>query len=125
MKKKKIAEKSIPMRIPIKLLKKIEKRGNGDFRAGLFHMDTVCEVVENDPVIILQKGLENYGNLIKAFASENHYQHYLNSNLPAMLNKFNKTGLVDNRILNSRLEKPISKFLENDKEEKNDILPSD
>jgi len=115
-KHQKNVEKSIPKRIPNKVLKKIEKRGNGDFRAGLYKMDSICDLVERDPSILLQKELEHFGGLIQAFASENHYEHYQKGNVASFLLKFIKTGRLDTNMINNRVEKPISSFEEDDKE---------
>lgn len=116
---KKKDEKSIPKRIPINLIRKIEKRGGGDFRAGLYHMDAKCDILDRDPSILMEKKLEEFVQTIQACASENHYEHYMQSNLSAVLFKFIKTGRVDTEILNTRIEKPLSKFEDDNNGTKN------
>ena len=118
-------EKSPPKRIPKNLLEKIEKRGGGKgrFREGLYKMDTICEMVEKDPSLVLQNKLEEYIGAINAFASENHYEHFIESGISAVLYRFNKTGRIDKNLLFlKRPEKSIDDFEEkkDQKEEENE-----
>lgn len=99
-----------PKRIPARHLKKLEKIGNGNWRDGLSEVLNIYELVTRDPKILLEKEISHFSNLVKAFASENHFEHYIDSNLPAVLVRFIRTGRVDDSILNKRFEKPIDKF---------------
>ena len=104
-----------PKRIPERHLKKLEKIGNGNWRDGLSEVLSIYELINRDPKILLEKEVAHFSNLVKAFASDNHYEHYTDSNLPAVLIRFIKTGRVDGSILNMRLEKTIDKFEKVDK----------
>jgi len=113
MKKQKKPQKSINKRVPNRLLKKIEKRGEGKFRVGLYQMDTVCDMIERDPSILLVKELEHFGNLIHAFLPDNHHSHYVDSGLPVVLRRFIATGEVDIDFLKKvRNEKKLDEFEE-------------
>jgi len=113
LRKKHHIEKSINKRIPNNLLSKIEKRGDGKFRAGLYQMDTVCDMIERDPSILLVKELEHFGNLIHAFLPDNHHSHYVDSGLPVVLRRFIATGEIDIDFLKTvRNEKRLDEFEE-------------
>jgi len=105
--KKEISEST---RVPLAQKKKIMEVGDGSFRQGLTKLLTTFEMINKDPSILLLKEFEHFSGMIKAFASENHYEHYLKSNLPALLRSFITSGRVDTNILNGRVEKPIDSF---------------
>lgn len=102
-----------PKRIPDRIMEQLERIGNGNWRHGLDKVLNTYELIERDPSIILNKELEQFGNLIQVFSPENHFEHYMESNLPAMLRIFIKTGRIDPSILNKRAEKALDKFEEN------------
>ena len=108
--------KSESTRIPIYQKNYIKKIGNGNFRHGLAKLINTFEIVNRDPSILLLKELEHFSGMIKAFSPENHFDHYLKSNLPAVMRKFVMTGVVDGAILNGRVEKPIENFNKNQEE---------
>jgi len=117
MKKTKNSLKYPVKRIPEKTIRKLEFIGEGNWRHGLDKVLNIYDMVERDPAIILNKELEHFGNLFHTFLPENHYEHYLNSNLSALLRVFIKTGRLDVSILNSRIEKTLDNF-EKSKEKK-------
>lgn len=81
-------------------------------------MIEIYDLVNRDPSLILQRKLEEYVNTIMAFSNENHYQHFVDSGLPAVLNKFNRTGKIDiNLFLTRRPEKSIDNFTGKKEEE--------
>ena len=102
-------------RIPEKHLKKLEKIGKGNWRDGLSEVLNIYELIMRDPRVLLEKEVVHFSNLVKAFASDNHFEHYVDSNLPAVLVRFVRTGQVDGSILNKRHEKPIEEFDGEDK----------
>lgn len=108
-------------RIPIRHLMKLEKIGNGNWRDGLSEVLNIYELIMRDPKILLEKEVSHFSSLVKAFASDNHFEHYVDSNLPAVLIRFIRTGRVDGSIMHTRLEKPIDEFEE--KESKNAKKP--
>ena len=90
------------------------------FRAGLDELIAIHKLINRDPKILLQKELEHFGGLLQAFLPENHYEHYIESNLPAVINKLINKGIVDSSILNARIEKTLDRFSEKkDDKEKN------
>ena len=106
-----------PKRIPQNQLEKLAKIGDGNWRQGLTKVLNIWDETRRDPTRLLQNELEHFGDLVRAFASDNHYQHYIDSNLSAMLLKFIGTGRVDHTILNKRPEKTIDKFSKDEDEE--------
>jgi hypothetical protein len=97
-------------RIPLKYLKKLEKIGGGEWRRGLEKVINIFDIVERDPSIVLQKEFDFYTSLIKAVSSENHYEHFVDSGIPAVHFNFHKTGYVNSKYLKKRQEKPIDDF---------------
>jgi len=112
MKKTDKKDKKYPVkRIPERYLLKLKKIGDGNWRHGLDKVLDTYEIVIRDPRIILRKELENFGNIIKTFADENHYQHYIDSGMPVLLRGFVETGNVKPTVLfRKRQEKPIDEF---------------
>jgi len=111
--------KSETVRVPLNQKNKIKQIGDGNFRQGVSKLLGIYEMIQNDPTILLQKELDHFGNMVKAFANDNHYQHYLDSNMPAVLLKFVKTGRIDHKMINNRPEEKLDRFNnEFEKEEK-------
>jgi len=119
MEKKKTPKTEV-IRITIEQKKRLVKIGNGNPRHAIVELFGIYDLINRDPSILLLKELEHFSDMIKAFASENHYEHYIKSNLAAVNRRFIIKGVVDGSILNTRFEKPISEF---DKEKKHAATP--
>lgn len=106
-------EKSKPIRIPIKSLKKLEKVGKGNPRYGVERVLEIYELAEKDSVKLLENELDKFADLVKTFLPGNHFEHYIESDMPRFLMCFIRTGRVDPNILwSKRKEKPIDEFQE-------------
>ena len=111
-KSKRDQQKYPTKRISGHAMEQLTRIGGGNWKQGLDKAINTYELLERDPSLILYKEIEQFGNLIQAFSSENHFEHYMDSNLPAMLRTFIKTGRIDPSILNKRAEKALDKFEE-------------
>ena len=111
-KSKRDQQKYPTKRISSHAMKQLERIGEGNWKHGLDKAINTYELLERDPSLILHKELEQFGNLVQAFLPENHFEHYVDSNLPALLRIFIKTGRIDPSILNKRAEKALDKFEE-------------
>jgi len=117
MKSKKVpkkAQKTVTIRITIDQKQKLNTLGKGNPRNGLAEIIGVHKLVTQQPSMILNKDLELYLSHMETFCPENHYIHFTESGLQALLRCFNNTGKIDRNILLSilgkRAEKPIDEF---------------
>jgi len=108
--------KTTVLRIPNHQKKVLEKLGDGNVRNGLTEVLGIHKLVTQQPELILNKDIETYMSHMELFCNENHFEHFVDSGLPALISKFNKTGRIDRNILlsmlNKRAEKPIDDFSE-------------
>jgi len=111
MEKQKLKKETVTIRITSEQKNRLKTIGKGNHRHGLAEILGIYDLIRRDPSIILQKKLEEYTSCIQIFASENHYEHFVESGLPAVLHRFNKTGIVDKNLFTTkRQEKPIDDF---------------
>jgi len=113
-------QKTHVIRVSGELYRFYKELGSGRIQHGLIEAKTIVNLVKRDPAKVLQLAFEEYANTIKAFCPDNHYQHFVDSMLPVIHNKFHKTGEVDARILSLRRpETPIDDF---DDKKKEDVI---
>jgi len=106
-------EPSTTTRIPNNLFDKYQKIGEGNVRSGMEKTMNIYEFVEKDPSILLERELDHFSNLVKAFLPDNHYKHYVESRIPAFLVRFIRTGHIDINFLKKvREESSIEEFEE-------------
>ena len=102
-------EKSVVVRIPIDLHKKISKRGMGCFKTGLIKTDHTCELIENAPADIILNDVDAMMMHLKRYYPDIHHNHL--HNLPAFTSKLLKTNEADYSMLTNGKEvkdaKPI------------------
>jgi len=107
---KKKTPKTMLVRITKEHKKRLDSIGKGNHRHGLAELMGIYDLINRDPSILLLKEWDHFSDMIKAFTPDNHYDHYIKSNLSAVIRRFITSGNVDDSILNTRLEKPISEF---------------
>ena len=110
------ASKTVTIRITIDQKQKLNTLGKGNHRHGLAELIGVHKLVTQQPAMILNKDLELYLSHMETFCPGNHYAHFTESGLQALLRCFNNTGKIDRNILlailGKRAEKPIDQFKE-------------
>jgi len=103
MEKKKTQKKnrSTVTRIQNSDMNYIKKIGDGDIKLGLNRIFSQHKSFMRDPKEIIKKDIVQLGEDAKQFLPENHYEHYVGCNLPALLMNWADTGRVDTRFLKS------------------------
>lgn len=97
---RKKGEKSVVIRVPIKLHQKIKIRGNGSFSIGLIKTETICEQIEREPSEILMEDVSHLMDDLRRYYSDNHYGHF--DNFPAFIRMFLKHGNPDFSIMDKK-----------------------
>ena len=124
---KKKTPKSVTLRVTIDQKKKLDKLGHGNPRNGLVEVLGIHKLVTQQPALILNKDLDTYIAHMETFSNRNHYSHFVESDLPALLRCFNNTGKISRdillSILNKRVEKPIDEFEKKEEQEKKKERP--
>jgi len=98
-KKQKTIEKSIVRRISKNEDQYILKCGSGDFKSGLCQIIGWHKRLVQDPKQILFADIDLLTTHAKELMSENHYEHFVECGVPALLVGWAKTGFVNPRFL--------------------------
>jgi len=100
-------------RIPKNQFDKLKEVGTGHWRQGLTKVLENYERFERDPKKLVLAEWDHFCTIFKACLSDNHYQHFDESELSAVMFRLIKTGNVDySLVLNKRKETPLEMFKE-------------
>lgn len=107
------SNKSMIKRIPRNEYFYIEKCGEGNFRSGLSQIIGQHKSLMRDPRQILLDDIATLSDHARTLLSENHYEHFVESRVPAFLVRWVQTGKVDASFLKAP-NKDLDSFTEED-----------
>jgi len=98
-KKQKITKNSTVQRIPKNEYRYILKHGSGDFKSGLCQIIGWHKRLVQDPKQVLFADIDLLTSHAKELMSENHYNHFVECGVSALLVGWAKTGYVNPKFL--------------------------
>ena len=113
-------QKSVVRRIPIYVDRYISSQANGDFKSGLSQIVGWHKALMKDPKQVLMNDIESLVEHARELLPENHFEHFVNSQVPHLLVGWVKTGRVDPSLLRAP-NKSIDEFAK-DKNEKKKVI---
>lgn len=99
--KKEEKPKTMVRRIPFNEDQYVLDFGKGDFRSGLSQLIGWHKMLFQDPKAVLFKDIEQLSNHAKELLPENHYEHFVETGVPALLVAWVKSGKVNPSFLKS------------------------